>query len=110
MARETLAGSSRFAAAMATPAMNGSFFEWRDPAGSASSSSGSFPANYPNTWLRLKRSGNTFTGYASYDGQTWTQLGSDTISMPEPDLSRFFREQPQPRMPSPRRNSAIWPT
>jgi hypothetical protein len=76
------AASSRFAAAMATPAMNGSFFEWRDPAGNASSSSGNFPANYPNTWLRLKRAGNTFTGFASYDGQTWTQLGSATISMP----------------------------
>ena len=82
MARETLTASGRFAAALATPAMNGTFFEWRDPAGSAASTAGSFPANYPNTWLRLNRVGNTFTGYASYDGQTWTQLGSDTISMP----------------------------
>ena len=82
MARETLDASSRFAAALATPAMNGSFFEWRDPTGSASSSSGNFPENYPDTWLRLNRVGNTFTGFASYDGQTWTQLGSDTISMP----------------------------
>src|SRR5665213_3072579 len=82
MARETLSVSSRFAAALATPAINGSFFEWRDPTASASSTSGSFPANYPNTWLRLKRFGNVFTGFASYDGQTWTQLGSDTITMP----------------------------
>ncbi|MGA2684643.1 MAG: lamin tail domain-containing protein, partial [Verrucomicrobiota bacterium] len=82
MARETLNVSSRFAAAMATPAMNGCFFEWRDPTGGTSSSAGSFPANYPNTWLRLSRVGDTFTGFASYDGQTWTQLGSDTISMP----------------------------
>jgi hypothetical protein len=82
MARETLNVGSRFAAAMATPAMNGCFFEWRDPTGGASTSTGSFPANYPNTWLRLNRVGNTFTGFASYDGQTWTQLGSDTISMP----------------------------
>ena len=82
MARETLSVSSRFAAAMATPAMNGCFFEWRDPTGNASSSTGNFPANYPNTWLRLNRVGNTFTGFASYDGQTWMQLGSDTISMP----------------------------
>ncbi len=82
MARENLTASSRFAAALATPAMNGSFFEWRDPAGSAANSTGSFPANYPNTWLRLNRVGNVFTGFASYDGQTWTQLGSDTITMP----------------------------
>jgi len=81
MARETLDANSRFAASMATPAMNGCFYEWRDPAGSASSASGNFPANYPNTWLRLKRAGNTFTGFAGYDGQTWTQLGSIIITM-----------------------------
>jgi hypothetical protein len=82
MARESLTAGSRLAAALATPAMNGSFFEWRDPAGSAANTTGSFPANYPNTWLRLNRVGNVFTGFASYDGQTWTQLGSDTITMP----------------------------
>lgn len=82
MARETLNANSRFAAAFTTPAMNGSFFEWRDPAGGIAASAGSLPANYPNTWLRLRRSGNTFTGYGSYDGQVWTQLGTATISMP----------------------------
>jgi regulation of enolase protein 1 (concanavalin A-like superfamily) len=81
MAREDLTLNGRFAAALATPAMNGAFFEWRDPAGSTANQTGSFPANYPNTWLRLQRVGNTFTGYAGYDGQTWTALGSDTISM-----------------------------
>ena len=81
MARENLMINARFAAVLATPAMNGTFFEWRDPAGSTANSTGSFPANYPNTWLRLQRVGNTFTGYAGYDGQTWTELGSDTITM-----------------------------
>jgi len=81
MARETLSPGGRFAASMATPAINGTFFEWRDPAGSTANTAGSFPANYPNTWLRLNRVGNIFTGFASYDGRTWTQLGSDTISM-----------------------------
>jgi regulation of enolase protein 1 (concanavalin A-like superfamily) len=81
MARETLSPGGRFAASITTPAMNGTFFEWRDPSGSTANTTGSFPANYPNTWLRLNRVGNTFTGFASYDGQTWTQLGSDTISM-----------------------------
>ena len=54
----------------------------RDPAGATANVSGRFPANYPNTWLRLKRAGNSFTGFASYDGQAWTSLGSATISMP----------------------------
>ncbi|MGA2247130.1 MAG: lamin tail domain-containing protein [Verrucomicrobiota bacterium] len=82
MARETLDADGRFAACLATPAMNGTFFEWRDPAGSTADTAGSFPANYPHTWLRLQRVGNTFNGYAGYDGQTWTLLGTDTISMP----------------------------
>ena len=82
MAREDLTSNGRFAASIATPSMNGCFFEWRDPAGSVAGTAGDFPVNYPNTWLRLQRVGNTFTGYAGFDGQTWTELGSDTISMP----------------------------
>ncbi len=81
MARESLTADGRFAASVATPAMNGCFFEWRDPATTPSSSSGAFPANYPNTWLRLKRAGSIFTGFAGYDGQTWAQLGSIAINM-----------------------------
>src|SRR5439155_7303930 len=38
------------------------------------------PAMYPNTWLRLKRVGNVFTGYSSLDGNSWQTLGS--ISLP----------------------------
>ena len=82
MARETVDPGARFAAALAAPAMNGAVFEWRDPASSQASSAGNFPANYPNTWLRLKRTGNVFSGYGSYDGQTWSLLGSATILMP----------------------------
>lgn len=31
-------------------------------------------------WIKLTRSGTTFTGYASSDGSTWTQVGTITIS------------------------------
>src|SRR6202035_3910825 len=82
MARETLSAGSRFAASLATPSMTGCFFEWRDPASSLANLTGRFPINYPNTWLRLKRVGNLFTGYASYDGLTCTSTGSATISLP----------------------------
>jgi hypothetical protein len=82
MARETLKANSRFAAALATPSMNGSLFEWRSPEGAVPSTLGQFPVNYPMTWLRLKRSGNEFAGFASYDGVIWNPLGSATISMP----------------------------
>ena len=82
MARETLTPASRFAAALATPSMAGCFFEWRDPAAALANVVGRFPANYPNTWLRLKRAGNSFSAFAGYDGQTWTGLGSATIALP----------------------------
>jgi hypothetical protein len=32
-------------------------------------------------WLKLERSGNTFTGSISSDGQTWTQVGAATNSL-----------------------------
>lgn len=30
-----------------------------------------FPVNYPNTWLRLKRDGDSFTAFCSPDGKMW---------------------------------------
>ncbi|MBV5312372.1 MAG: hypothetical protein JZU47_03690 [Prolixibacteraceae bacterium] len=30
-----------------------------------------FPVSYPNTWIRLKRTGSEFTGYYSTDGKIW---------------------------------------
>ena len=32
-------------------------------------------------WVKLIRSGNTFTGYSSPDGVTWTQAGSTNVTM-----------------------------
>ncbi|MDB6018174.1 MAG: hypothetical protein JWR19_2663, partial [Pedosphaera sp.] len=32
-------------------------------------------------WVRVVRSGNTFTGYLSPDGVTWTQQGTTTLTM-----------------------------
>jgi hypothetical protein len=81
MARETLNSNSVFAASIATPLLVGSVFESRATTGAASVKSGNFPASYPDTWLRLRRAGNLFTGYASMDGQTWVQLGSVTLAI-----------------------------
>jgi len=82
MARETLDPGSRFAAALTTASIAGSFFCMRDPANSLAINSGSFPPNTPNTWLRLRRVGNAFTAYAGYDGAAWALLGSATIALP----------------------------
>jgi lamin tail-like protein/CotH protein/Big-like domain-containing protein len=80
MARETLTANSRYAAVIATPSLAGAFFQSRTTTGGATVNSGSFPANYPNMYLRLKRVGAVFTGYASWDGQLWTQIGSATLA------------------------------
>ncbi len=32
-------------------------------------------------WVKLTRSGNTFTGYSSPDGVAWTLVQIDTITM-----------------------------
>ena len=82
IAREDLAASSRFAAAMATPTISGTYFHYRATNNAAAGSMGSFPANYPNTWLRLQRSGNRFTGYAGFDGRHWTILGATNLPLP----------------------------
>lgn len=82
MARASLDPGSPFAAALATPGINGDFFVDRTITNGAASTAGSFPVNYPRTWLRLNRAGSVFTGFGSYDGTNWTQLGSATIAMP----------------------------
>jgi len=42
---------------------------------------GFHPVNYPQTWLRLKRDGDVFTGLAGFDGVYWTELSEKTIAM-----------------------------
>ena len=82
MARASLEAGSPSAAALASPSVSGCFFESRSATNGTTSTTGSFPVNYPNTWLRLQRVGNQFTGYASFDGQNWSLLGSVSITIP----------------------------
>ncbi|MBN9689793.1 MAG: lamin tail domain-containing protein [Verrucomicrobia bacterium] len=91
MVRESAAANARFAAVFASSAQLGCFFESRSTVGTDSvqaSISGGYPVNYPQTWLRLRRVGPVFTGFASLDGQTWTQLGS--VSLPGFPATAFF--------------------
>ena len=74
MFRNTLAANSANAFLAMTPG-NGATFQYR------SSTNGS--TDWMNTaglsapyWVRLTRSGNSFTAYRSADGTTWTQIGS----------------------------------
>ncbi len=82
MARGSLSTNSLFAGVFGTPSISGIIFSSRPSDGTPSVTSGSFPANYPYTWVRLKRVGNLFTGYASYDNATWYEIGSATVVAP----------------------------
>ncbi len=82
MARESLSSNSRYAAAITTPSINGTFFQYRTSPSGTTASAGSYPTTYPNTWLRLRRFGNVFTGFASFDGQHWSQLGTASLALP----------------------------
>lgn len=81
MVRQSLASGSAFAASLASPASAGSSFRWRASTGTVARASGAFPGNYPDTWLRLRRVGTNFSGFASYDGVSWSSLGAAGIAM-----------------------------
>jgi subtilisin family serine protease/regulation of enolase protein 1 (concanavalin A-like superfamily) len=81
MFRETLGANSRHALMCVTVA-NGTALQRRTNTGGASSStSGSGGSTLPR-WVRIVRSGSTFTGYESNDGSTWTQTGTVTLDLP----------------------------
>ena len=39
--------------------------------------------DYTGMWLKLKRTGDTFSGYVSEDGLTWKTVGSYTVDLPD---------------------------
>ena len=55
-------------------------FQSRVTRGGTSTSIKGFPGAAPQ-WIRLVRSGNTFTGYYSANGTAWTLMGSATVAM-----------------------------
>jgi hypothetical protein len=78
MVRETLQFDSANALVALTP-QNGTYFSYRSAtSGGTSGSSSSGAAPY---WLKLVRSGNTFTGYRASNPNSWIQIGSTTIPM-----------------------------
>lgn len=42
-----------------------------------------FPVTYPNTWIRLQRIKNNFSGYYSMDGKNWKIFTTYSIELPE---------------------------
>ena len=79
MIRETLNAGSTMANINVTPS-NGVTWVYRSTTGGATSGGRTAGLVAPY-WVRVVRSGSTFTGYYSSDGVTWTQQGTVTISM-----------------------------
>jgi hypothetical protein len=80
MIRESLDANSRHALVALTPAGGGVQFLRRTATGGNSVTTDHTGVSAPY-WVRLDRSGNTFTAYESADGVTWNLVGSATIPM-----------------------------
>jgi len=79
MVRESLNANSVQAMVVVTPS-SGVSFQWRSTTGGSTSTTAGPSVTAPY-WIRLVRSGNTFTGYYSADGTTWTAISTTTMSM-----------------------------
>ncbi len=63
---------------------NGYRFSYRTATDGDTTLPGDTPdVSYPNTWVRLQRVGDTFTGYYGSDGTNWTSLGNVTVDLPD---------------------------
>ncbi|MEA2646956.1 MAG: hypothetical protein QOE92_2039 [Chloroflexota bacterium] len=78
VARASTAGDAAYYGVFATPA-NGVVVQWRPTTGAASSQvkiAGTVPA-----WLRITRTGTSFTAFTSPDGVTWTAIANSTVAV-----------------------------
>jgi len=86
MVRESLTNTSRHALMSVYADASSRFYRFsnRSATGGTTATAISTAAiTFPDTWLRLSRSGDVLTGYRSVDGVTWTEVGSATLSLPE---------------------------
>ncbi len=77
MIRESLDAGATNAFIAVTPG-NGVTWQYRSNNGTTWNNTNGLSAPY---WVKLVRSGNTFTGYLSPDGTNWTQQGTANLSM-----------------------------
>ena len=74
-----------------TAANNSYEWVWRDTdGGNYSSGEGGGAPAYPNAWLRMARTNQTFYAYRSSDGTTWTACGTHTFTDAEPMPDKLF--------------------
>ncbi len=80
MIRESTAANSNYVSVLLTSAY-GVNMQYRPTTGSNAVQLAQVAALVAPYWVRLVRSSNTFTGYSSADGVTWTQVGSISLTM-----------------------------
>jgi regulation of enolase protein 1 (concanavalin A-like superfamily) len=80
MMRNSLTATDAEASALIHPA-EPQEFDYRLTANAATGYSSAATTNAAPYWVKLTRTGNAFSGYASPDGSTWTLLGTETITM-----------------------------
>jgi regulation of enolase protein 1 (concanavalin A-like superfamily)/mono/diheme cytochrome c family protein len=83
MIREALTGGARHAMVFTTPVgeNNGFGMVWRSTVNAAADYAGGPPVNAaPNNWVRIVRTGDTLTSYASANGNVWTLIDSTTLT------------------------------
>ncbi len=80
MIRAGLDAASVHAMSAVTPGCN-LVFQYRTATGGTTSNT-TGPIGAAPYWVRMQRTGSTFSSFASVDGQTWIKEGSATITMP----------------------------
>lgn len=80
MIRETLNSNSKYAIAYISPS-NGTAFQQRSGTGGGATGISNIAGINAPYWLKLIRIGSAINAFQSQDGQTWTSLGSTSISM-----------------------------
>jgi Pro-kumamolisin, activation domain len=84
MIRETLTPSSTNAFVGFSPSLT--FLDYRNTTGGTTFTQQASLAAAVPYWVKLVRSGNTFTGYSSSDGANWVQIGSAQIINMAPNV------------------------
>ncbi len=80
MIRETTAANSSYVFVSVTPG-KGISMQYRPSTGASAVNLAQAAGPQAPYWVRLTRSGNTFTGFSSPDGANWTQVGTITVTM-----------------------------
>jgi len=80
MVRESTAAGAAYVGLYVTPS-NGVSMQFRPATGATAIDLGRQAGPTAPYWVKLVRSGNTFTGFSSTDGNTWTQVAATNVTM-----------------------------